>query len=107
MRREQFPERGAAGETVRDADGTFACFRLEAEQGRIVSAQYRCTSCMTLVGLCEHLAHILPGLTPEEALGINLLGMHPEIPAARRDRADLALRAMRSAVRQQTEGERD
>jgi len=82
-------------------DGNCAAFRLVIAGGRVASARYRCTSCVTLVALCEHLAEVVTGMPLEEAERLrpeHLLGLHPEIPDAKRDRAVLAVQAMRAAL---------
>jgi NifU-like protein involved in Fe-S cluster formation len=76
-------------------------FRAHIEDGRIVALEYRATTCATLLGLCEHLTDLIPGMTLAEALAYsarNLLAMHPEIPAGRRVRAQLVIRALRAAL---------
>ncbi len=83
------------------ADGNCAAFRIEVEQGRIRRAEYRCTTCVTLVALCEHLAEWSVGMPVAEANRTEpgwLLAWHPEIPRERRDRAELAVRALHIAI---------
>lgn len=98
---------GISGEQCFDSDGNSAEFRLDARDGRIRSAQYRCTTCVTLVALCEHLAEVLTGSALDEASSWTperLLALHPEIPAMRRDRATLAVMAVQSALQKCMEG---
>ena len=103
--------RGIAGETCLDSDGNSAVFALElGSGGRIEGARYRCTTCVTLVALCERIAEELTGSTVEAAswwTAERLLSLHPEIPAIRQDRAMLAVKAVESALRRFTEGERN
>jgi hypothetical protein len=80
-----------------DEEGCMAGFQIRLERGRIVGVEYRSTTCATLVALCEHLTELTRGMTVAEALNYspqNLLALHPEIPAGRRARADLAVRAL-------------
>ena len=78
-----------------------AAFRVRMECDRIVELDYRSSTCATLLALCEHLTELVPGMTAGEALAYsagNLLELHPEVPAGRRARADLAVRALRAGV---------
>jgi NifU-like protein involved in Fe-S cluster formation len=85
-----------------DQDGLQAAFAVSiCDVGRIERVDYRCTTCMTLVALCEHVAEQFCGATLEEARSLcadQLLELHPEIPASRRCRAHLALNAARAAL---------
>ena len=77
-------------------------FRFEADGERITKADYRCTTCVTLVALCEHLAELAEGMRLSDAARYEpevLIGKHPEIPPERRDRAGLAAEALRAAAR--------
>jgi hypothetical protein len=100
---------GIAGEKCIDSEGNSAVFSLEpSSSGVIESAQYRCTTCFTLVALCERLADELTGSSVADAASWTaerLLSLHPEIPAMRHDRAMLAVTAVQSAVRKYTEGD--
>lgn len=97
------PRSGAwKGSSVFGAGGNCASFQVELEAGRITRAVYRCTTCVTLVALCEHLAELAVGSSVEEAAAWEaqlLLRRHPEVPRERRDRAELAVRALRAALR--------
>lgn len=83
-------------------DGLQAAFAISiCGVGRIERVDYRCTTCVTLVALCEHVAEQLSGATLQEARALDagqLLKLHPEIPAGRRSRAHLALNAARAAL---------
>ena len=92
---------GVAGETVRDEDANCAAFRIELRAGRIAEVSYRCTSCTTLIALCEHLSELVTGLDARAVLDMQpetLLELHPEIPEAKRPAAALALKALQCAV---------
>ena len=91
-----------AGPTVRDAEDNLAAFHVTREDGRIAATAFRATTCVTLLALCEHLCHLASGLTITEAAAIDagrLLAIHPEIPPARRNRAELAVRAFQQALK--------
>lgn len=82
-----------------DAQAAFN-FRIGSAQ-RIAQIDYRCTTCVTLVALCEHLAEHLEGETVQQARTLTaetLLALHPEIPACRTSRAQLALAAVRAGL---------
>ena len=83
-------------------DNATAGFRLElGKHGRIEAAEYRCTTCMTLVAMCEHVSEQLRGATLEQALSFSaadLLKRHPEVPPMRRSRAYLAVAAAHAAL---------
>ena len=89
---------GFAGEVVQGEDGACAQFFLEIDRRGITTATYKCTSCVTLVALCEHVAELVAAgeerITPER-----LLRLHPEIPPSKRERAELAAEALRAAMK--------
>jgi hypothetical protein len=63
--------------------------------------EYRCTTCMTLIALCEHAAEQIRGVTPDRARNLTadeILVFHPEIPSSRRSRANLAIAAIRASL---------
>ena len=102
-RRKSGPPAGYPGERCADAEGNSAVFWIEATpDGRIGAISYRCTTCFTLVALCEHLGEVVRGVTAAAAIAWTpqrVLALHPEVPASRRDRAALAAAALQSAVR--------
>lgn len=95
------PAPATGAEYERDSEGHCVSFLLVVRDGRIVRAQFRSTTCVTLLGLCEHLREAVSGLTIDAAAritAVDLLSCHPEIPSMRRGRAELAVRALRSAL---------
>ena len=95
------PRNGASGATVRGQDGLQAAFIIKISGNRLTGAAYHCSTCVTLVALCEHLAGLIAGRTVSEArrwTAGDLLAMHPEIPPERLDRAHLAIAALRAAL---------
>lgn len=93
--------RGQKGEVIYDSDGNCAVFWIESEADRIQNAQYRCTTCATLIAFCEHLSELLVDMKIEEAKLYSaeaLLSLHAEVPEVRKSRASLVVSAMRSAV---------
>lgn len=92
---------GLSGEKVVDEDGNSVVFWVDSVEGCVLSTGYRCTTCFTLVALCEHIAGLLPGMDIEVARAFapaQLLALHPEIPPERHHRATLAIAALRSAL---------
>jgi hypothetical protein len=72
-----------------------------ASPDRIETVQYRCTTCMTLMAMCEHIAEDLQGSTIAQARTLTaerILAQHPEIPPSRRSRAHLAAAAAQAAL---------
>ena len=101
---------GTAGTLIQDSDGSCAVFWVQAEQGSIVSAQYRCTTCVTLLAFCEHLSELAVGMPLHRAITHepgDLVALHPDVPTYKAGRAKLASDAFRSAVQQITLGERN
>jgi hypothetical protein len=93
---------GVPGDQCFDPEGNSAQFWLQFDGERIVRAQFRCTTCCTLVGLCEHASDLLTSTTladAESGLARRLLVLHPEIPSMRHDRANLVSEAIRAAVK--------
>jgi NifU-like protein involved in Fe-S cluster formation len=92
---------GSSGALVHGDDGASAQFVLEVIGARITGASYACSSCVTLIALCEHLAELAAGKAMEDARRLEpaaLLRMHPEIPPSKQDRALLAVAALRAAL---------
>jgi NifU-like protein involved in Fe-S cluster formation len=72
-----------------------------ASTDRIETVQYRCTTCVTLMAMCEHIVEDLQGSTVAEARTLTaerILAQHPEIPPSRRSRAHLAAAAAQAAL---------
>ena len=99
---------GAGGNLILDADGNCAVFWLQAPDGLVATAQYRCTSCATLLAFCEHLSELAVGMPVEQAIEYgsdDLLALHPDVPKYKADRATLASEAFRSAAHKIKQGE--
>ena len=87
---------------VSSEDATAGFTLMVGERGRIEAVEYRCTTCMTLVAMCEHVAEALRGTTVNEALQLSadeLLQWHPEVPTVRHTRAHLAVAAAHAALK--------
>jgi NifU-like protein involved in Fe-S cluster formation len=86
---------------VKDGDATAGFAIRLGDQGSIEEVQYRCTTCMTLIALCEHVAEEIRGATPDRARELTAAGIlrrHPEIPVSRHSRAILATAAVHAAL---------
>jgi NifU-like protein involved in Fe-S cluster formation len=108
FRRGGFKLIGQPGEMILGEDGNCAVFWVDARAGRIASAQYRCTTCATLLALCEHLAELMMGMELTKAYEYDadrLLALHTDVPKSHGDRAKLAMEAFRSAVQKAIQGE--
>ena len=71
--------------------------------GTIHKANYRCTSCVTLMALCQHASELMCGRNVADALALtpdDLFALHPEVPSLHRSRAELVVRAIQQAVNQ-------
>lgn len=82
-------------------EGNCVAFEVKEEGGKVLDACFKCTSCFTLVALCEHIAELARGMSILEAWRISpksLLELHPEMPVQLSERADLAVRAFRVAL---------
>jgi hypothetical protein len=81
-----------------------AAFDLQVRTRDIIDrADYRCTSCVTLMALCQHASELLRGRRLSDAAALiadDLLALHPEIPALHRSRAELVVRAIQQAMNQ-------
>ncbi|MCC6344556.1 MAG: iron-sulfur cluster assembly scaffold protein [Bryobacterales bacterium] len=91
--------RGRMGPLLEE-DGVYVRYSLEYLAGTVASAEYQCSSCVTLVAFCEHLRQWIPGHTAKEAAALRyeeVLAQFPEVPPERKGRARLALRALQAA----------
>ncbi|MCS6953958.1 MAG: iron-sulfur cluster assembly scaffold protein [Bryobacterales bacterium] len=82
-------------------------FYLDVDDGLVVRADYRATTCPTLLAYCELLAHWVAGRRTEEALALraaDLVAAVQGVPAHRQGRAALAVEALHAALN--SDGER-
>jgi hypothetical protein len=90
-----------AGEPIRDDEGNCAAFSIGFADGRVATVSYRCTTCATLIALCEHLSELVTGLDAASVLRMKpevLLVLHPEVPESKRAAAAIALKALQNAL---------
>ena len=95
--------RDFSGTPVQGSEDLSAAFQLFVREGTVTRVEYRCSSCVTLVALCEHVAQHLVGQPVEivRALKPELLATwHPEVPRSHQNRSHLVIRAVRYAFDQ-------
>lgn len=83
-----------------EADGLWAAFSLRRDGDRL-TLRFRAAACTTLIAYCQALVELLAGGDPAEAAAMDpatLAAALPGVPAARRDRAVLAVAALRAAL---------
>jgi hypothetical protein len=101
LQRTRMPRTGDPGELIEADNRLAARFFIETEGTRIAAADYLATTCVVLLAYCERLRELVRDTELETALRLgtaDLVAEFPEVPAARRDRADLVISAFRSAV---------
>ncbi len=89
------------GETVQGPVGLTVQYQLLVEQGVISRVSFKATTCVTLVAYCEMLAQWATGMALREAVCIRAEELAKSLagaPTCKRDRAWLAIQAMRYAV---------
>jgi NifU-like protein involved in Fe-S cluster formation len=87
--------------SVTAADGVGAAFSVSLEHGRIVSASFRASTCVTLVAFCERLCQLATGLDASEGMRLSattLLRSLRGVPPLKQHRAMLALAAFHLAL---------
>jgi len=91
---------GSAGDPLRKLRAEIL---LETGDGRIVRADYRCTTCASLIAYCEAMVRMISGLELGRTAALeagDLIRRVRGVPACRHDRAHLAVAAMRAALRE-------
>jgi hypothetical protein len=105
LRRSRSEPLGIAGETLRDDNGLEARFSLKLENGLIEAVRFKVTSCVALTAYAEVLAEEAEKLSLSSANAITplvLIDLLDGVPLFRRDRANLAVSALRSAILEAT-----
>ncbi len=90
------------GPRISSNDGLWASFSLEASEGRVTALAFECVSCTTLIACCQALVDLGGDGTVRAALHFTqatLLDRLAGIPVYKRDRATLAVDALRAALR--------
>jgi NifU-like protein involved in Fe-S cluster formation len=101
FRRNRLPPLAVEGTGCADAEGNTARFSLDIAEGVIAGVGFRASHCATLIAYCEFVAEIVPGFRPEIAMEMtatNLVAAVPGVPALKRERAVLAIAALRAAL---------
>jgi NifU-like protein involved in Fe-S cluster formation len=89
------------GETCTDPEGNSASFSLELTGGRIHAVSFRASCCATLIAYCECIAETVQGARVEMArewTAADLVASVPGVPLLKRNRAVLAITALRAAL---------
>ena len=112
LRRNRTEPFDISGQTLHDANGLEAQFSLKIENGLIGAVRFKVTSCVALTAYAEVLAEEAEKLSLVSAIAItplDLIDLLDGVPLFRRDRANLAVAAFRSAIQfatlQQQSGE--
>jgi hypothetical protein len=101
LRRNRLSPFPIAGETLTDTNALCAQFSLEMSGAEISTIRFKVTSCVALVAYSEVLAEEAEKLSLQSAAAIDpkiLIETLEGVPVFRRDRAALAVRALRSAI---------
>jgi NifU-like protein involved in Fe-S cluster formation len=101
LRRNRTEPFAIAGKTLRDTNGLEAQFSLKIEGGLIEAVRFKVTSCVALTAYAEVLAEEAEKLSLSSAIAITpqtLVDLLDGVPLFRRDRANLAVAALRSAI---------
>jgi NifU-like protein involved in Fe-S cluster formation len=94
------------GAELSDTEGNTARFSLAIADERIVDANFRASSCATLIAYCEFIAELVPGARLEIVTALtatDLVEAVPGVPALKHPRAVLAVAAFRAALAQTSE----
>lgn len=105
LKRNRAEPLGIAGKKLTDKNGLEAQFSLKIEDGLIESVRFKVTSCVALTAYAEVLAEEAEKLSLSSAMAITplvLIDLLEGVPVFRRDRANLAVAALRSAIQQAT-----
>lgn len=97
----RLPPLPVAGEPVSDRWGLWAAFSVAVDDERLADLRFRSCSCTTLVAYCQALVDLSRGRPLAEVSALDastLVARLPGVPRHRRDRAALALAALRAAL---------
>jgi NifU-like protein involved in Fe-S cluster formation len=101
FRRSRETPRAIVGAACTGAEDNSASFSLDVTGGRIIAIGFRASCCATLIAYCEYIAEIALGFElaiARDLTAANLVASVPGVPAAKRDRAVLAIAAFRAAL---------
>jgi NifU-like N terminal domain len=101
FRRNRAPPASVEGDPCADSEGNRARFSLDLEADTIVKVGFRASSCATLIGLCEYIAEVTPGLKLHDATALTpaeLVAKVAGIPRLKHGRAAVAVAAFRTAI---------
>ena len=101
-RRNRKPALAIEGAELRDLNGLLARFSLDVDGGFIQAVNFRATTCITLIAYSELIAELTIGQSVHEAAELSpaeLVETLPDVPLLKRDRALLAVKAFRAALK--------
>lgn len=84
-----------------DENGLWACFSVQAEQGRLADVRFNCASCTTLIACCQALAELSCCQALDAATALDetrLRARLPGIPVGKLDRVRLATQALHAIL---------
>lgn len=99
LRRPHAPLSGSAS-PVWEEDGAQVAFLVETGNGVVTRADYRCTTCATLVAACEAIVEFAAGTPVPQALALtpeSLLSLMGGVPPQRHSRLRAAVKAFHAA----------
>ena len=100
-RRNRLPPLAIEGAELRDSNDLSARFSFDLERGAIKGARFRVSTCITLIAYCELIVELTAGKNAREAATLEereLIAALPDVHAMKRDRAVLAINALRAAL---------
>jgi hypothetical protein len=102
MRRARATPPEALATECTDQAGRFARFGVELRSGIVTAVGFRASWCTTLIAYCEVAAERVSGLPVAAAIRslhpVDLARVLPSVPPVKRDRAQLAARALVTAL---------
>ncbi|MBS9403298.1 iron-sulfur cluster assembly scaffold protein [Halomonas sp. TRM85114] len=101
LRTRRAPPLPIVGDWVETPQGLRARFSLAVHEATIAEARFEATPCATLVAYCEALAEYESGRPLTAAPGLEaqgLISLLAGVPPGRRDRAFIAVAALRAAI---------
>jgi NifU-like protein involved in Fe-S cluster formation len=108
MRRARATRQEALAAECVDEAGRFVRFTVEVRGGVVTAVGFRASWCTTLIAYCEVAAERVSGLPVAAAIRslhpVDLAQALPSVPPSKRDRAQLAARALVTALLDRAQG---
>ena len=103
LRRNRLDPFAITGSPLRNRGGLIAQFSLQRHGALITSIRFKASTCATLIAYCELIAELARARSITECASLSphlLVSELPDVPAAKVDRAFLAVAAFHSALAQ-------